>query len=224
MSSLSGSTLKCLLPALVAAAVSSSAWAGPVATRAALDAMLGAGATNENFESYPVASGGLVGVGASLSSTSTPNGQGPGLIAAGVTISTSSGSVTWQGDNFYGLPSKTMGTDVSFDITIDFTAFADAVGVDLLNYGGYPSTYDVTVFALDDTTVLQQFTGYTFPSAVTPLFFGFENAGGIGSLRIDRTSGFGPVIDNLTFGTVPEPASIALVAMSLLALRVSRRR
>ena len=224
MASCFRSPLRCLLPALATAAfLSSAAWAGPVATRAVLDAMIEVGASKETFESYPVAAASFVTVGSSLSSTSTPNGQSAGLIAPGVTLSTSNGDVLWQGANYFNLPTKTIGATPGTDIIIDFTVFTNAVGVDLLNYGGYRATYDVTVFGLDDTTTLQSFTGINFPEAATPTFFGFEHAAGVGRLSVVAVAGFGPVIDNLTFGTVPEPASLALVGLSLLVLRVTRR-
>ena len=102
MASCFRSPLRCLLPALATAAfLPSAAWAGPVATRAALDAMIGVGASKETFESYPVAAASFVKVGASLSSTSTPNGQSAGLTAPGVTLSTSNGDVLWQGANYF---------------------------------------------------------------------------------------------------------------------------
>ncbi len=224
MASCFRSPLRRLLPALATAAfLSPAAWAGPVISRAALDAMLGVGASKETFESYPVAAGSNVGVGTSLSSTSTPNGQSAGLIAPGVTLSTSNGVVLWQGANYFKLPTKTIGANIGTDIIIDFTVFTNAVGLDLLNYGGYAATYDVTAFGLDDTTILQSFTGINFPKAVTPTFFGFEHAAGVGRVSVVAVAGFGPVIDNLTFGTVPEPASLALVGLSLLVLRVTRR-
>jgi len=190
-----------LVAALLAAAFCLPAWAGPIATRSALDGMLGVGAMGETFESYSVAPGALDVLGSSLSSTTVVNGQGPGLIARGFDITTTTGSLVWQGDTAFNLPTKTFGSQVSFDVTIDFTTFVSAAGLDVMNYGGFPAVNSVTFFGLDDTTVIGTFPGLSFPSAVTPQFVGFANAAGIGSIRVNTDSGFGPVIDNLEFGT-----------------------
>ncbi len=190
-----------VIPLVLAAAFATPAWAVPIATRGALDGMLGVGAMSEAFENYTIANGTLGSIGASLSSTSTPNGQGPGLIARGLDITTTSGALVWQGNALFNLPTKTLGTDPSTDVTINFTTFVTAAGLDVMNYGGFPSINNVTFFGLDDTTVIGTFPGLSFPSAVTPMFVGFESAAGIGSIRVETVSGFGPVIDNLEFGT-----------------------
>ncbi len=144
----------------------------------------------------------------------------------GLRVSTSSGSLVWQGNGFYSLPSQTMGTNPAFDLLFDFLVPVHAFGMDLLNYGGFPATSQVTVFGSDDVTVLAVVGGLSFPSAVTPLFFGYESGGGIGSVRVNQVVGFGPVVDNVTFGAVPEPASVTLLSLGLagIALRTWRRK
>jgi len=199
--------------------------AAPIASRAALDAFLGSSAIDEDFETYAIATN-FAPVGATVDSTTVVNGQGPNLVVDGVALSTSSGNIIWQANNYFNIPTKTIGTDVSTDLTVNFTTPVSAFGVDLLNYELFPSTYNVTVYGADDATVIGSLLGIAFPSAVTPRFFGFENASGIGGFRVDQTAGFGPVIDNLEFGAVPEPGSMLLLGTGLAAVarRVRRQR
>ena len=218
-------TARLLFAALGTVALPSLLEAGPVTLRSTLDAMLSAGAVNENFESYVIASG-TAPLGASFDSTSTPNGQGPGLIVPNVTLSTTVGSVIWQSAGFFSLPTKTIGTDVSQNLSTDFTGSVNAFGVDLLNYGGFPAVYNVTIFGVDDVTVIGSIPGISFPSPVTSTFVGFHDAAGIGSFRIDVPTGFGPVIDNLEFGVAaPEPGLLMLLGTGVVAVarRVRRR-
>jgi PEP-CTERM motif len=203
----------------------SAASASPIANWAALNALLGGFAVTENFEAFAVASGTGAFVGGVLDATSTPGGQGPGLIVPNLQVSTSFGDLFWQGAGFFSLPTQTMGAQPARDLTFDFLGAMAAFGMDLLNYGGFPATYQVTVYGSDDATILSVST-VSFPSAVTPTFFGFEFAGGIGRVRVDALQGFGPVADNVTFGAVPEPASMTLLASGLagLAARGWRKR
>ena len=148
-------------------ALSASA-SGTVATRAALDTLLGAGATNENFESYQLANGATANVGATLTSASTPNGQGPGLIAAGVTLSAS--NLLWQGNNFYSLPTKTMGADPGAVINIDFTAFVTTQSKSRLNFIELLNAGDTTHLVNDAATAYMREHG--LPHGVIALLSG----------------------------------------------------
>jgi hypothetical protein len=200
-----------------------------VADRTALNALLGASAVNENFEAFRVADGTEQGVGTSLDSTSVVSGQGPGLVVPGFElVDIAAGSqLEWQGNNYFNLPTKTIGTSTSLGLVVRFTGFVTAVGMDVLAYGGYPNHTTVTVFATDDTTVLDTI-GPIFGSGNTPIvpgFAGYFDADGIGQLLVTIPQGeFGPVIDNLEFGHVPEPGTFALVGLALAGMGLAKRR
>jgi hypothetical protein len=70
---------------------------------------LGGGGTTETFENFSVADGTSVILDATpLTSTTVTNGQGPGLIVPGLTISDNGGELQWNGNYYYGLPTKTV--------------------------------------------------------------------------------------------------------------------
>ena len=81
--------------ALLAAILLTSAWAnmanaGPIASRVALQALLGGPGTVENFEAFSVSAGHAVNVvcdtGATLNATSICDGQGPSLVNPGIAL------------------------------------------------------------------------------------------------------------------------------------------
>ena len=102
-----------------------------------------------------------------------------------------------------------------------------AAGLDLLAYGGYPENSTVTVYGTDDTTVLATL-GPIFGSGNTPIqpgFAGYYAPEGIGELLVSvGPTDFGPVIDNLEFGQVPEPSTIFLFVAGLSLLIFLKNR
>jgi len=113
---------------------------------------------------------------------------------------------------------------------IDFSIPVTALGVELLSPGlsflNGTNAFVVTLFADDDTTVLQT---HTFDIA-TPIFvggrkfFGVSEAEDIGSVRIQSQTFVG--IDDLTFGiasAIPEPSTLALVLAGLAGVGLASR-
>ena len=89
----------------------------------------------------------------------------------------------------------------------------------------------MTVYGLDDTTILYQNNSIALasPNPAAGVFFGYENAGGIGKVVFSTTvygeePGYSPQIDNLSFSPIPEPSTIALGALGLVGLLVMCRR
>lgn len=91
----------------------------------------------ERFEMYPIAVGNAIGTGVSVldSTTIDANGNGPNLVEGGVTYS-STGFFQWNGEAWFGQPSKTLmpgGT-----LTIDYAAQQSSVSFTLNAFdGGY---------------------------------------------------------------------------------------
>ncbi len=107
---------------------------------------------------------------------------------------------------------------------IVFSPSVAAFGVDLLEYQGFSETATVTVCATDGTTVLYTSAGVPV-AGPTPVFFGYQPAGGIGRVQIAAaTRSWAPMVDNLTFGQLAAAAPSAIPALGapgLLALALA---
>jgi hypothetical protein len=81
-----------------------------------------------------------------------------------------------------------------------------------------------------DSTVIYQNSSFNITDPANGTFFGFQNTnGGIGSVVFSTAvpgpfyNSRSPYIDNLSFGAVPEPSTIALMTVGLSAFVIIRR-
>lgn len=185
--------------AVFAVGFASPAAAQVVADRATLLTLLGPGAVTEDFEAFSIANGTSNSSGPMLLDASTVfDGQGPGLVIPGFSLATTTASLQWDGQAYYGLPSKAV-TPNGAPGVIDFSPAVTAFGVDFLEYSGYPETTTVTVYGPDLVTVLYTSSPISVPGP-SPVFFGYQAAGGIGRVQFTATShSWAPIVDNLTF-------------------------
>jgi hypothetical protein len=195
---------------------------GLVADRPTLNGILGGSAYTETFAGYTQSAGTATNIGAtSLDSTTILNSQGPNLVAPGVTYTGS--DLQWNAPGYYDAVSN----EIMFNggsITLTFAAPTNAFGVDVRDFHGFSANMTVTVFAPNDTTVLNTYSGITI--ADPAIFFGYQNSGGIGAVTLSSDGGWSPIITNLTFAPVPEPPALALMAsgLAILLLAVTGRR
>ena len=209
-------------------AASQAAVATPIADRSQLESILGGPGTLETFSTYVPPAGSFDYLDCStLNSTSVCNGQGPGLVATGLSIT---GQPAWIDTGYLGLPSRMLGDATGSDDLFAFTTPVTAFGADLYAFAGFPSLDAMLyIFGPDETTLIGQISGISLTTAGT--FVGWSDLAGIGGFAMSYGSGlstFIPNIDNLEFGSgtssVPEPGTSALLGIGIAALAGIRRR
>lgn len=178
-----------------------------LASRAALDDLLGGGGTTEDFEGFIIGNGqALVLDVNSLDENTMSYGQGPGLVQDGAAYSTASpAKLAWCGSGYYNLPTKSLGNSSNNQpLTIRYDSPVQAMGIDLHELNGYPDTVIFQVF--DPAGALVGSANIVVPGTGQPLFVGFRYDQGIGSVRLDNGYyPWAPVIDNHTFGQLGCP-------------------
>ncbi len=186
--------------------------------RASLNALLGARAVSEPFETYAVESPRDPDIlnTATLSSATVVNGeQGPGLVKPGIVFSldlsaSPTPSLQWNPSGYFGLSTKTL-AGRGILLTITFTAPTTAFGVSVKTYVQFTDTVIAVIYAADGVTELSRrnlslvgtgdvFLGYSNPDA------------GIGRVTLTSTTRtFTPVIDDLSFGALPKAPLVLAV-------------
>lgn len=201
----------------------SSAAAQAIATRAALNSILGPDSVTDTFETFTNSS--QLFFAGPLNSSSVISGLGgPGLVASNNSYSVTTGSLIANVAGYYSLVGRTLGDGVASSgraMTITFTVPVRAAGFDLQPYIGYSMSGQVQVFNATGSLLNAGLT------AVNQAFFGWEDPGGIASIRIAADSGAYIMLDNVTSGltVIPEPATCALcLALIFLAVAVWPRK
>jgi len=194
---------------------------GLLADRPTLNALLGGSGFTETFGGYFLAPGTALNTGASsLDSTSIINSQGPNLVSPGLTFTGT--SLQFDAAGWYNAVSS----ELLFNgntMNITFASPTIAFGLDVRDFAGYSSTMTVTIYAPNDTTVLNTYSGISLSNPA--VFFGYQDPGGIGMVTLSGSGSWSPIITNLTFVPIPEPGTDGLMAGGLaIMLAVAMRR
>ena len=196
------------------------AQAGVVASRVALQGIMGGPGTLETFNGFSIRNGDSLEISCNpLSSTATCNGQGPGLIVPGIEISQATYRVIWNGTGYFAATtSRTIrgfSAALGGQLDISFAQSQRAVGFDLAAVAFFPDVGTVSFFGPDQTTLLGTISAITLPASGAFSFAGWADAGGIGRVTLAGSAyNWSPLLDNLEFAavSVPEPTSLALLA------------
>ncbi|MBL7009292.1 MAG: hypothetical protein ISR76_09860 [Planctomycetes bacterium] len=177
-----------------------------IGDRATLQNLLGGNGVLHDFEAYNVAFGGAENINVLyLDEFTIANGQGPGLVSDGAAYSCALNTLQWNGDAYFGLPTKTFLANSGDGIlTISYDAPGGAFGVDLLTFQGYGDSAVVEVF--DPAGALIYASAPLSVSGPSPVFFGYQ-APAIGSVRISSMAySWGIVINDHLFGSISGPS------------------
>jgi hypothetical protein len=144
---------------------------------------------------------------------------------AGVIISGST-SLQYNDPGYYGAPSHEL--NPFYDGTFDFTAPVSAFGMDMRAYTEFASVISATIYAADDSTIIDSISEVTLDGNGAPIFFGYSGQS-IGKVVFSSPSGQFANFDNLEFGAasaVPEPGTSALIlaGLGMMIAAAYRRR
>ena len=203
--------------------------AGLIDSRVTLQSQLGAAAIYEDFESWTssIIDEPTLQV---LDASTVVDGQGPGIVNPGLrfenlSIHRENSYLQLDRRSQYNIPSGSI-LGGNGGLLIDFLWPVSHAGFDFFQFSGYAASATIRVFASDDTTEIYfSPTLLDAPDAPASTFFGYSNLDGIGSIRIESTGQvWSPLVDDLTYGGVPEPATAVMLTVGALALGGSRSR
>jgi len=175
---------------------------GWIANRADLDALLGSGATTDDFETFDVADGTPNSTDVNyMDETTIVDGQGPGLVNDGASYDAGGGVLQWNGKDYFGLPDKTILSNTNEVHTIDYDTPVEAMGIDLHAFSGSPHDAQVEIFDANGAFVDSLIV--SLPTDASAVFVGYEFAAGIGSVVLfSQTVPWSPVMNDHTYGNM----------------------
>lgn len=196
---------------------------GVLSSRSDLSDLLGNAAVTEGFELFSLPPESFREFAGSLDASTTLLGQGPGLVVPGVRFSVYPiGQLQWYGTTLFGGDSQRLSFSLTIQYRIEFSPPVSAFGIDLGALPGHNNKSQFSVYNRQQMLV-GMFDSADIDDPIDTTFAGFAFLPGISKVEFSAFAG-GPIIDNVTFGRVPEPTSAALLlACAMFARRIRHR-
>ena len=192
--------------------------------RATFEAASGLSGIDEDFEEANVTPFGVVSTTDPLSASTNDGVFSTADIAAGLTISSSSGNGVVALGAGTVTSTKAIAANFFADSNIlSFGPSVTAIGLDLFSSGFGGDTLNLSIF--DGVNALMGSTSVAGVGTAGTFFGVISDMGPIAKIDINSQSGAGEIMDNITFGAVrvPEPGTVALLLLGLAGLRLRAR-
>ena len=146
------------------------------------------------------------------------------MLCCPLRISADTEDYQWNPAGYTGSTSQELTASDDPFMTIDFLDPVAAVGIDLRAYTGIAHLALMQVFAANDVTVLGTISAVPLSPTGEPVFFGWSHPAGIGKIVLNQSgNAWSPLIDNLEFYPIPEPAALIQACLVLATLWLARR-
>ena len=152
----------------------------------------------EDFEAYSVGVGSAENIGSTFldETTITGTGQGPGLTVAGTFYSCTGGSLQWNGDTYFGLPTKTfLANSGDSTLYVGYALPQASVGFGLHAFSGFADTATVEAYDTSGSLVDTVTVNVPGPATVSVTLTGPN----IQRVIIRGTYSWSPIIDDHDF-------------------------
>lgn len=178
----------------------------------------------DDFETYAIGTSFAENTGSvSIDDTTvTGTGQGPGLVTDGCTYSAFGGEIQWNGDGYFGLGSRSILSNFTNTITLEYDSAVTDIDLELKAFSGSPDTATITGLLGGSVVFTSAPIAIAGPTPVP-----YNSSGvAVDELQITGTNAWSPILDNHAYrggpqlainGLCPGPATVVVTGATPFA-------